>query len=92
MEKVKIVKDNYIREVKNRRLINDLNREGLHVRIYKALAGSNGNKDSRFIITDMDDNVYGVLNKKSLRNEDREELCTDIRTIVRGPLPENNRA
>lgn len=76
----------YLKEVKNKRLLNSLKREGLYVKIFKNFL------DKDFVITDLNENVYGVLEKKSLRNEDLEELCTDIRTIVRGPLPEINRA
>lgn len=89
---MKIVKSGYVKEVKNKRLLNDLWKEGLKVKIYKNLSRATDTGNPNFVITDLDDNVYGILDKKSLRNEDIEEVCTDIRMIVRGPLPEINRA
>lgn len=89
---MKIVKSSYVKEVKNKRLLNDLWKEGLRVKIYKNLSRATNTGSSNFVITDLDDNVYGILDKKSLRNEDIEEVCADIRTFVRGPLPEINRA
>lgn len=80
------MENGYFKEVKNKRLLNSLKREGIYVKIFKNFL------DKDFVITDLNENVYGVLEKKSLRNEDLEDLCTDIRTIVRGPLPEINRA